>query len=105
VLREIGLKVTVDLFATGTASNSRCARYCSRTHEQGAARTDAFTMLESARPVSKRLSGMPAKIQGGGLCVSSDCAGQACGEQGHARRGTNGASGATGGHSGALVEA
>jgi hypothetical protein len=44
VLRRIGWGVTIDLFAT--ASNARCARYCSRTHEPGAERTDAFTMLD-----------------------------------------------------------
>jgi hypothetical protein len=36
--------VTIDLFAT--ASNARCARYCSRAHEADAERTDAFTMLD-----------------------------------------------------------
>ena len=43
-LRRLGWSATIDLFAT--ASNARCARYCSRTHEAGAERTDAFTMLD-----------------------------------------------------------
>jgi hypothetical protein len=44
VLRRIGWGVTIDLFATG--SNARSARYCSRTHDPGAERADAFTMLD-----------------------------------------------------------
>lgn len=43
-LRRLGWRVTIDLFAS--ASNARCRRYCSRTHEPDAERTDAFTMLD-----------------------------------------------------------
>ena len=43
-LQKLGWRVTIDLFAS--ASNARCERFCSRTHEPGAERTDAFTMLD-----------------------------------------------------------
>ena len=46
-LRQHGWRLTLDLFAS--ASNARCQRYCSRTHEPGAERTDAFTMLDWSR--------------------------------------------------------
>jgi hypothetical protein len=40
----LGWAVTIDLFAT--ASNTRCACYCSRAHEADAERTDAFSILD-----------------------------------------------------------
>ena len=43
-LQRLGWTVTVDRFAS--VSSARCARYCSRTHEPEAERTDAFTMLD-----------------------------------------------------------
>jgi hypothetical protein len=48
-LRLVGWRVTVDLFAS--ASNARCERYCSRTHEPDAERTDAFTALDWSQSV------------------------------------------------------
>lgn len=43
-LGRLGWTATIDLFAS--ASHARCAHYCSRTHEAGAERTDAFSMLD-----------------------------------------------------------
>jgi hypothetical protein len=48
-LRLVGWRVTVDLFAS--ASNARCERFCSRTHEPDAERTDAFTALDWSQSV------------------------------------------------------
>jgi hypothetical protein len=96
VLRRIGCGITIDLFAT--ASNAKCARYFSRTHEPGAERTDAFTMLDW-------MPGVPADPQGGGVCLSADDVGQARGEQGDAWRGKAGVGGTADSHSAALAKA
>lgn len=59
-LRRLGWKVTIDLFAS--ASNARCERYCSRTHEAGAERTDAFTMLDWSRSQCPQCGSVHAEI-------------------------------------------
>jgi len=59
-LRRHGWRVTIDLFAT--ASNARCPRYCSRTHEPDAERTDAFTMLDWSRSRCPRCGLVHAEV-------------------------------------------